>query len=105
MFGVIITTDPTKEAAISLARVSIRLSEKSFLNSIMLLYMLLVTQRISTAAQHHRFLFILISTDVASRSHKAASFSCKLKLLDQKRETRNCEVATGCMEVFRSRTV
>lgn len=49
----------------------------------MLLYMLQVTQQISRAAQHYRFQLILISTDVASLSHKAGSFLCKLKLLDQ----------------------
>lgn len=49
--------------------------------------MLLVTRRISAAAQHYRFQLILISTDVASLSHEAGSFLCKLKLLDQEKDT------------------
>lgn len=49
--------------------------------------MLLATQQISSAAQHYRFQLILISTDVASLSHEAGSFLCKLKLLDQEKDT------------------
>jgi len=69
-----------------LAHVSIRSSEKLSLNGILLLYMLQVLQRISSTAQHHRFQLILISTDVASLSHEAGSFLCKLKLLNQERD-------------------
>ena len=49
--------------------------------------MLLITRRISTAAQHYRFQLIPIGADVASLSRPAASFLCKLKLLEQVRET------------------
>lgn len=69
-----------------LAHVSIRGGEKTSLNRKLLLYMLQVTQRISSAAQHYRFQLILISTDVASLSQETGSFLCKLKLLDQGRD-------------------
>lgn len=69
-----------------LAHVSIMGGEKTSLNRKLLLYMLQVTQRISSAAQPYRFQLILISTDVASLSQETGSFLCKLKLLDQGRD-------------------
>lgn len=70
-----------------LAHVLIRGSEKTTLNSKLLLYMLQVARWISGAALHHRFQLILISADVASLSYEAGSFLCKLKLLDQRRDS------------------
>lgn len=72
-----------------LAPVSIRLSEQTSLNGTMLLYMLLVTWRISAAAaaQHYRFQLIVISADVASLPHESGSFLCKLKPIGRERET------------------
>lgn len=45
-----------------------------------------VAQQISAAAQHYGFQLILISADVASGPREAASFLCKLELLEQGRE-------------------
>lgn len=50
-----------------------------------------VTRRISAAAQHYGFQLILISADVASGPREAASFLCKLELLEQEREARERE--------------
>jgi len=62
--------------------------------------MLLVTRRISAAAQHNRFQLIPMGTDVGSLSHEAASFLCKSKPLDQERDTRETDKKMDA-EVFR----
>lgn len=56
-----------------------------------------VTRRISAAAQHYGFQLILIGADVASGPREAASFLCKLELLEQEREAR--EGARGRVKV------